>query len=247
MKKAIFTLTLLLTSLLVLQAQADYEMYLQIMLEPKLDQIAIFEENLAEHNQKYHSEGFRKAEVWTISSGSNSGKYAWFMGPLTFSDFDAQEVNKDHDAHWNEKVLALCSDVSEIEWWKFNKELSYMPEGSDTGKEVFRVYDITRGQLYRFEEVLKKVVAVYKAKSYPDFFTVYYNEFSSNSNRDLAFGSGFKTWASLDEKSTFKQDFEEVHGAGSWTPFMEEYRASYNSYEDELSIRVDHLGGVQKD
>ncbi len=61
------------------------------------------------------------------------------------------------------------------------------------------------------------------------------------------FASGFKTWASLDEKSTFKADFEEVHGEGSWGPFLEEYKASYNSYEDELSLRADHLGGERTD
>ena len=55
------------------------------------------------------------------------------------------------------------------------------------------------------------------------------------------FASGFKTWASLDEKSTFKADSEEVHGEGSWGPFLEEYKASYNSYEDELSLRADHI------
>ena len=243
MKKGIYTIFLLLICFVTAQAQADYKMYLQIMLEPKLDQVSLFEKNLAEHNRKFHSEGFRKASVWTVSSGSNGGKYAWVMGPLTFTDFDGHEADKVHDADWNDNVLALCSEVSDFEWWKLNEEFTYTPEGSETDDEVFRVYDIKKGQLYRFEEVLKKVVAVYKAKNYPDYFEVYYAEFSSNSNRDLAFSSGFKTWASLDEKSTFKADFEEVHGAGSWFTFIEEYRDSYNSYEDELSHREAHLSG----
>ena len=243
MKKRIFTLALLLLCLVATNAQADYEMFLQVALEPKLDQITLFEKNLAEHNKKYHSEGFMKAEVWKVLSGSNSGQYAVWMGPLTFSDFDALEESKGHDADWNDNVLALCSEVSEMEWWKHNEELSYSPEGSETGKDVFRVYDVTDGQFYRFTEVLKKGVAVYKAKEYPDYFSVYYNEFSSKSNRDVAFASGFKTWASLDEESTFKKDFEEVHGEGSWGPFLDEYKASHTSYEDELSLRADHLGG----
>lgn len=118
----------MLSAALALQAQADYKMYAQVSLEPKLDQITLFEKNLVEHIKKYHSEGF-----------------------------------------------------------------------------------------------------------------------SSNSNRDVAFAGGFKTWASLDEKSTFKKDFDEAHGEGSQGPFLEEYRASFNSYEDELSIRAEHLGGVQQD
>lgn len=165
------------------------------------------------------------------------------MGPLTFTDFDGHEADKEHDADWNDNVLALCSELSDFEWWKINEEFTYTPEGSETDKEVYRVYDIKKGQLYRFEEVLKKVVAVYKAKNYPASFEVYYSEFSSNTNRDLAFSSGFKTWASLDEKSNFKADFEELHGAGSWYNFIEEYRSSYNNYEDELSLRSAHLCG----
>ena len=84
---------------------------------------------------------------------------------------------------------------------------------------------------------------VYRVKEYPDYFRIYYSEFRSNSNRDVVISTGFKTWASLDEKSTFKADFEEVHGAGSWDPFIKEYRASYNSMEDELSLLLPDLSG----
>lgn len=243
MKKVFFTLAFVALSFMAVNAQADYKMYLTLMLEPKLDQISQFEENLAAHNKKYHSEGYHKAGVWTIMSGSNSGKYAWVMGPVTFTDFDSREMGKDHDADWNDNILALCSDVSEIEWLKYKPELSYTPEGSDSGKDIFTVYDVTRGQGYRFEAVIKQAVEVYKAKAYPDYFRVYYSEFASNSNRDIAISTGFKTWASLDEPSTFKKDFEEVHGEGSWFTFIEEYRASFNSYEDELSIYMPHLSG----
>jgi len=229
--------------MLTVQAQADYKMYLQILLEPKLDQISQFEENLAEHNKKFHSEGFREVVVYSISSGSNAGKYAWVMGPLTFTDMDEPELGEAHDADWNENVAALCREVSDFEWWKFQDELSYTPEGSQTGKEIFTVYDIKKGEGYRFKEVVKKAVEVYKAKEYPDYFRVYFAEFASDSNRDVALSSGFKTWTSLDEKSTFKKDFEEVHGAGSWDPFLKEYQASFNSYEDELSLLMPHLSG----
>ena len=243
MNKKIGFITFLLIGMLTVQAQADYKMYLQILLEPKLDQISQFEENLAEHNKKFHSEGFREVVVYSISSGSNAGKYAWVMGPLTFTDLDGHELNKAHDVDWNNNVLALCSEVSDFEWWKFQDELSYTPEGSQTGKEVFTVYDIKKGEGYRFKEVVKKAVEVYKAKEYPDYFRVYFAEFASDSNRDVALSSGFKTWTSLDEKSTFKKDFEEVHGAGSWDPFLKEYQASFNSYEDELSLLMPHLSG----
>ncbi len=108
MKKGIFTLALVMFCLVAANAQADYKMYIQLSLEPNLDQITLFEKNLAEHNKKYHSEGFMKAEVWKVLSATNSGQYALWMGPLTFSDFDTREEIKGHDADWNDNVLALC-------------------------------------------------------------------------------------------------------------------------------------------
>jgi hypothetical protein len=246
MKKGIVTVAVLLICFLAANAQDDYKMFVSIMLEPNLDQITQFEKNVAEHNKEYHSEGFKKAGVWSIMSGSNSGKYAWVMGPLTYTDFDGDNPSVEHDAHWNDKIAALCSSVGELEWWKLNDDLSYVPEGSDSETDIYSVYDITPGQGYRFKEVLKKVAAVYKAKEYPDYFRVYYSEFNSNSNRDVAISNGFKTWASLDEKSTFKKDFEEVHGEYSWMDFITEYHASFVSMEDELSIYLPHLSGGEE-
>lgn len=241
MKKLLFGLTLIFISVSILTAQEDYQMYVSIMLDPKLDQITTLEKNLAEHNKKFHSEGFRKATVWGINTGSNAGKYAWVMGPLTYTDFDSDPMSKAHDMDWNQNVLPYLKDVSEAEYWKLNDKLSYKPEGSNTGKEVFTVYDIKSWQGYRFKQLLEKVVEVYKEKEYKDYFEVYYNEFSSNSNRDVAIAFGFRNWASLDEESTFMKDYEDVHGSGSWMFFMEEYKASVESYEDELSFFLPEL------
>lgn len=47
----------------MLNAQDDHKMFLSIMLEPNLDQISAFEKNLAEHNRKFHTEGFRKDRI----------------------------------------------------------------------------------------------------------------------------------------------------------------------------------------
>ncbi len=246
MKKVFHTMALLSLSITLLSAQDDYKMFLTMLLEPKLDQISAFEENLATHNKKFHNEGFMSADVWSIFSGSNAGKYAWVMGPLTFSDFDSRERDQAHDDDWNNNVLALCKHVTDFEWVKLREDLSYTPEGSESGKELYSVYDVKKGQWYRFEKVLKMAMEVYKAKDYPDYFRVYYSRFQSNTHRDVAISNGLRTWASLDEKSTFRKDFEEVHGEGSSDNFLKEYRESYNSYEDELSVYLPHLSGTAK-
>ena len=81
MKKVFNTILLLTMSVALLNAQDDYKMFLSMPLEPNLDQISRFEENLAAHNKKFHTDGFMTAGVWSIFSGSNGGKYAWVMDP----------------------------------------------------------------------------------------------------------------------------------------------------------------------
>ncbi|MFH0756657.1 MAG: hypothetical protein V2B15_05150 [Bacteroidota bacterium] len=174
------------------------------MLEPKLDQISLFEKNLAEHNQKYHTDGFREAGVWSIMSGSNSGKYAWVMGPLTYTDFDSDEMSKEHDADWNEKQLPFAAVFPKLNGGKPRMICPTHPKV------------LTQVKISLASTIL---------------------------NRDVALSSGFRTWASLDEKSTFMKDFEEVHGEGTWGNFLKEYRESYVSYEDELSIFLPGLSG----
>ena len=52
MKKGIFTLALVMFCLLAANAQADYKMYIQLSLEPNLDQITLFEKNLGRTQQE---------------------------------------------------------------------------------------------------------------------------------------------------------------------------------------------------
>lgn len=243
MKKVMYTFALLFAGVTMLMAQADYKMWATILVEPKIDKVAEFEKALAEHNKKYHIEGVKKISVWYIRSGSNGGKYMLAMGPLTFTDFDSFKHDKAHDADWNENVLPHVKCVSDYEYWKFHEELSHTPEGSSTGKEIFRVYDIKPWEGYRFKEVLKKVAAVHEEVPQDEYFHVYTSEFNSNSGRDVALSFGQKNWASLDDDAKFYNDYEKVHGDGSWGLLLEELQDIVVSYEDELSMRRDDLGG----
>lgn len=239
----IYSFALLCLSATMLMAQADYKMWRTVSFEPKIDQIATFEKNMAAHNKKYHNEGNKTASVWYNLTGSNAGKYVVAIGPVTFTDYDSYEQSDEHDKDWNENVLPYVKEVSDYEFWKLDEELSHTPEGSSTGKEIFRVYNLKPWEGYRFYELLKKVSEVYKKKPQENYFHVYWSEFSSNSGRDVAIALGQKTWASLDDKSKFSDDYEEVHGDGSWRLLLEELQDVVVSFEDELSMKRSDLSG----
>jgi len=244
MKKVMYTFALLFASASILMAQEDYKMWATELLQPKLDKVETFEKNLAEHNKKFHNEGNKKVSVWYIMSGSNSGKYMTAMGPLTFTDFDSFQHSKAHDDDWNNNVLPYVKTESDFEFWRLRDEYSYVPEGSMTGKEIFRVHDIKPFQYYRFKALMEKIDRVHEEQGGDNYFLVYTSEFESNSHRDVAVSFGLKTWSELDNNSKFSEKYEKVFGDGSWRLFLEEYRACVESYEEELSVYRTDLSGT---
>jgi hypothetical protein len=83
--------------------------------------------------------------------------------------------------------------------------------------------------------MLEKVVAVYKAKNYPYGFYVYENQFDSGDGEDVVIEWEFDKWSFFDVDMKFSKQYEEVHGEGTWTQFMEEYKDVVEKATDEIA------------
>jgi hypothetical protein len=217
------------------EGDKKYKMFEILYLTPRTDKIVELREALKKHNSTYHTEGQNKVSVWNIHTGPHTGDLAWVMGPLTFTELDSRVDGKEHNEDWVKNVMPNVKHVSDGEYWKQDDELSYIPEGSFSGNEVWTVYDVVPFEGYRFTELLEKVVEVYKAKSYPNYFSVYRSQFDGGNGHDVAIGFGFKNYAFFDEEDKFWKDYEEVHGENSRWKFFEEYREVVSSSYDELS------------
>ena len=228
-------------------AQADYDLIVSLYIKPKLDKIELLEAGLSAHNKKYHASGPHVASVWSVDNGKRSGQYVWGMGPCKFGDLDTQPSASgggglsEHDKDWNAKVAAVADEITMVEYWKTSKELSYSPANRIMGKEHGWYINVKRGQMARFNEVMKKIKKVLEAKKYPDYQDVMYNQFSDG-ERDVYIGSGFQKWADFD-KDTFGKDFDEVHGQGAWNLALQEWYDVTVNVEHEIIIRIDRLGG----
>jgi hypothetical protein len=199
---------------------------------------------MAAHNKKYHASGPYQAHIWEITMGKHQGEYLYAMGPCTYTDLDSRPFGDDHDQDWNKIYMAYIDKECGSQFWKHNKEVSYNPEGAPAGKVIWTSYDIKPFEGYRFSGMLKKVVEVYKTKKYPHSFNVYDSQFDFDNGEDVVLEWQFEKWAFLDREETFKKDFEEVHGEGSWQQFMEEYRDVVEKSVDEVAIyRADLSGG----
>lgn len=227
-------------------SQSDYTMYKTVYIQPEYEEMEAFGEALAGHNKKYHSEGSGSAWVWSVMSGPNTGKIIYVVGPTTFTQMDSWDMSDEHGQHWREEVMPYVEELCHGEFWRMSDDLSYNPENAVGGKEVLTFFNIRDFEEYRFKEILKKVKAVYEAKEYPQFFQVYNNQFWNDEGRDVMIAGNFENWAFFDRERTFMKDFEEVHGEGSWTNFMEEFRDVVESAYDEIIIYVPELSGPEE-
>lgn len=219
----------------------SYKMYEILYLTPRTDKIMELNEALAKHNKTFHKDAPYQVHVWMINTGPHTGDLAWVMGAATFTDLDSRPESKEHQEDWMKNVMPNVKKVSDGEYWKQDEKVSYSPEGSFTGKEIWTVYDIVPFEGYRFTALLENVVEVYKAKNYPNYFEVYRSQFDGGNGHDVAIGFGFKNYAFFDEDEKFWNDYEEVHGEGSRWKFFEEYREVVKGSYDELSEFIPEL------
>jgi hypothetical protein len=246
MKKMFKTLILFILIGSVAYAQEtetdkDYKMYEISYLKPRTDKLVELGEALKNHNRTYHKDAPYKAHVWMANTGPHTGDLVWVMGPCTFSDLDNRPDSEEHTTDWITNVMPNVKEVSDGEYWKLDDKVSYEPEGSFSGKEIWTVYDIKPFEGYRFTALLEKVVEVYKEKAYPNYFQVFRSQFDGGNGRDIAIGFGFPNYSFFDEDDKFWADYEEVHGEGARWKFFEEYREIVVSSSDELSEYVPEL------
>ena len=230
---------------LAAQDAQNYVMYEAQYLTPAPGKMAEFSAAMAAHNKKFHASGPFQANVWSILTGPYSGQYSWVMGPCTFTDLDSRPSGADHESDWA-KVVSFTVPMGEEygEYWRLDADSSYMPDNKIHPILRIRFYDIQRNEGYRFNRLLEQIKEVYQKKQYPVQFRVFRNRFFSGSaGRDVATVATFDKWADLDRDVSFSDDFEEVHGKGSWRLFMDEISDVVVSAQDELRELMPDLGG----
>jgi hypothetical protein len=224
-------------------AQNNYVMYETVYITPKPDKIDMLYTNLAAHNRKYHSTGPFSAYVWNVYNGPKSGQLFLAMGPCTFSDLDNRPSGEDHEKDWNTKISPFIEGYSSADNWRMDEKLSHIVQlPGNNFKRLSTSYDVKNGEMYRFNELLKKVSDVWKEKNYPFSFQVFYKVYGDD-KYDVIISRVVSKWADLDWTNTIRADYEEKHGAGSWTNFMKEYDSCLNGTERTLLEYMPKLSG----
>jgi hypothetical protein len=99
-------------------------------------------------------------------------------------------------------------------YWRRAADLTYSAANSDNFLHSrFRHFTVLPAQRDRFESLLKKVIAVYKAKSYPASYNVYWRQGATQGSNAIT-EINMDGWSFFDRLDTFEDDFEAVHGKG---------------------------------
>ena len=242
MKKLLYTLVLVP---LMMVAQTNESLVIEnVMLTVKPDKITEFEAGIAAHNKKFHASGPYGARVYTILNGKNAGKYMLIMGPLPWSAMDGRPASKEHTDDNNKNINQYLESEVEVNYMKMHPDLSNFSKDFEINKISVFMIDIKRFKDMDFmEKVVNKVVKMYKEKMPDQIYGIYTNEMPNMDGMDFAWVDFFDNSSWMAKDDTFMQDFEEVHGTGSFQQFIKDVEATTDGDKGEIwSLRKDLSG-----
>lgn len=242
MKKLLCTILMLP---LMMVSQTKESLVLEnVMLTVNPEKIVEFEAGITAHNKKFHADGPYGARVYNVLNGKNAGKYMLIMGPLPWSAMDGRPSSKEHTDDNNKNISKYLTPDVEVNYMKMHPELSNFSKDFEINKVSVFMIDVKRFKEQEFmEKVLKKVVKMYKEKMPDQIYGVYSNEMNNMDGLDFGWVDFFDGSSWLGREDKFVQNFEEVHGAGSFPKFIADVEATTDGDRTEIwTLRKDLSG-----
>ncbi len=206
---------------------------------PKMDKIMEFESGLAAHAQKYHT-GDVSWRVFAIQSGPDAGGYHITEGPTSWEGEDARgDLGAAHMQDWHKNVSMYLTDKQSAGYSVYIDSLSTIALGDFTDKiNITHVYPKI-GQSDNVINIIRKLKKTWVANG----ATVAVYAVSSSGPAQYSLVTRYKQ--GLKERTPgfrppFKETYEKVNGAGSWTQYLND-GALYldNIWSELLFMRKD--------
>lgn len=219
-----------------------------ILLTPDNTKLKVFSENMRKHNQKYHNEGAHNVNVYNISSGPNTGKLVWMMGPLKFADLDTRPAVGGHDDDWRDNVMPYVKKVQSGEYWAQDDKVSNTSMLT-TDSSVYpilhvRYWEINIEHAHGLDRAFKQISDAVKSMEGDNPWGVYENLFrQGDMGRHYATVGFSKKWAEYDEDPKFKAAYLKTHGENSWDAFIRDMDQIFDDSWDEIWMYDKSLSG----
>ncbi len=196
-----------------------------------------FEAAVKAHNEKFHPEGAHQAQLFFNINGPYAG-YQWIMGPTNWAAMDTRPSDDAHDEDWA-KVVAMTESITAPRYWSTDMTHSHIVGETTPGKSIIWMYDLERGKGAQWAELLGKVKEVYEKSRADEDFIVVWNEFANADGEDAAIVFTVDNWAELDVQRNFGDEYEEVHGPGTWHSFLNHINECVKQRVDWIRQRID--------
>lgn len=231
------------------QESKDYVMFETMMLTPDYKNLKTLGEKMRAHNAKFHKDVPYKAAVYNISTGPNSGKMIWMMGPVKYTHLDARPGEGGHDEDWLTNVMPFVKEIHTTEYWRMDDKLSNlsMMDGDNSKYPIImvRYSEINEEHMYSLNSFYEMISTTIKAMEGDNPWGLYYNEFlQGDLGRHVAGVSFLKNWAEFDDDSyNFKETFEKAVGKDKWQNFMDMREKLFTNTWDEIWTYNAYMSG----
>lgn len=216
-----------------------------VTLTPKAGAQKELVKGMKEHNDTFHSDGAHGVRCYSINSGPDAGKIMWVMGPAPWSALDERPGTGAHDEHWDTRVSPNLEPGAHVEYYSFSRSLSHFPKDFTLKNLLGRYVDVKPGQMYRYNELIKKAREVYEKEMPGETFGVYHNQLgNSKDGRDVLIVWFFDNMGWMGEDSGFAEKYDKVHGAGSYVNFRKEVSDIVEGSNDVLLSYEGDMGGT---
>ena len=187
------------------QAQDDdsYQIWESIMLTPDNTKLKALHDAMRSHNQKYHSTGTYKAQVYDIVSGPNSGNIIWEMGPIMYPHLDNRPSADGHDEDWRDNVMSKIKKIQTIEYWRawsgLNNTSMLSPNEVTHPIMFIRYWEVKPDMGYSVRNFFSRLSETVKSLEGVNPWGVYDNQFvQGDLGRHIASINFYKDWADFD-------------------------------------------------
>ncbi|MDH3651227.1 MAG: hypothetical protein OEQ53_16190 [Saprospiraceae bacterium] len=196
-----------------------------------------FEAAVKMHNEKFHPEGSHQAQLFANINGPYAG-YQWIMGPTNWAAMDNRPADDAHDDDWA-KVQAMIESSEPPQYWNTDTKNSQLLMDPVNDKSVLWMYDLEPGKSAQWGELVGKVKEVYAAKRPDEDFFVGWNQFANADGEDAVLIFTMDKWGDLDQQRNFGDEYEAVHGQGTWHQFLNHVNECVKQRVDWLRMRLD--------
>ncbi len=215
----------------------DKTLVQSIMLKPKADQIAQFENTMKVHNQKFHG-GTDKVFVFQIITGERMGYYQVAWPPTSWAEVDNRKPNPAHD---QDVQANIASKLAENDGMIFSRRIDSVSHGDNDwtiAKTQVTIWHLKRGKTAEWLGWVKKFKMAFDNANDTRNYTIYVKPMAGTDPQVILISRFKNGWKEMEQGhyTPIKDVYTKAYSAAEWDEYMKAYDELVESTETYLRV-----------